>query len=114
MCEECLRRDIIVELNVGKGDTLEKLADMYHIPFEKMLAANEGMPTQAPSGAIALFLGKLAELIAEVLYKHQTSKLHIDASDSRQYIVSMQSQWRPKLAMLWASAPCKSSSALLH
>ncbi len=32
---------------MGRGDTLEKLAEMYHIPFEKMLAANEGMPTHS-------------------------------------------------------------------
>ena len=39
--------DIIVELNVGKGDTLASLAEMYQIPFEKILAANEGMKAYA-------------------------------------------------------------------
>ena len=42
-----LCRDIIVELNVGKGDTLESLAEMFRLPYEKVLAANEGARTQA-------------------------------------------------------------------
>ncbi len=63
---ECLCRDIIVELNVGKGDTLEKLAEMYHIPVEKMLAANEGRPTHALTGAMALSLDIMFELIVQV------------------------------------------------
>lgn len=35
-------RDVIVELKVDKGDTLEGLAQMYHLPYEKLLAANKG------------------------------------------------------------------------
>ena len=58
-------RDIIVELNVSKGDTLESLAEMYHIPFEKMYAANEGMPVHAPTAGMASLLWLLHELIAD-------------------------------------------------
>ncbi|CAL8463821.1 g3355 [Coccomyxa elongata] len=34
--------DVIVEINVDEGDTLNGLAQMYHLPFEKLLAANKG------------------------------------------------------------------------
>ncbi len=32
---------------MDEGDTLEGLAKMYHLPFEKLLAANKGAPTSA-------------------------------------------------------------------
>ena len=51
-----MRSNIIVELNVGKGDTLESLAEMYQIPFEKILAANEGMQACTPTSANAMSL----------------------------------------------------------
>lgn len=30
-------------MNVASGDTLESLAEMYQMPYEKLLAANKGM-----------------------------------------------------------------------
>ncbi len=35
-------RSIIIDINVEKGDTLESLAETYHIPYEKLLATNGG------------------------------------------------------------------------
>ena len=40
---QCTYRDIIIELNVDKGDTLESLSETYSIAYEKLLAANEGV-----------------------------------------------------------------------
>ena len=37
-----LHRDIIIELNIDRGDTLESLSETYSIAYEKLLAANEG------------------------------------------------------------------------
>ena len=37
-----MHRDIIIELNLDRGDTLESLSETYSIAYEKLLAANEG------------------------------------------------------------------------
>ena len=35
-------RDVIVEIKVDEGDTLSGLAQVYHLPYKKLLAANKG------------------------------------------------------------------------
>ena len=46
---ECLYRNIIVEITVSDKDTLENLAEIYQMPYEKLLRANHGKQYIDPS-----------------------------------------------------------------
>ena len=97
-------RDIIIELNVEEGDTLEKLAETYQIPFEKLLAANEGVlgllaSKNALNSWIPLFLRAISYSSSHLRNKSLASGQAAQSSTSSYLLLQ---QWQVAQATTFA------------